>query len=669
MNHRTLLVVVGLVWGGCQAGPVTLAYDLRRTNLAALERSRSHAKTDLVRFYKHPGYIFESTDIIEHVRAQNPLRWIIFYTHVRRYLVIDPNDSRLTTFRLRTDRRHQLKYVSIAVMTPGSRPVVYLKKDLLVRKKTDGATVYKYAYPNVVKGTVVETVTMVQNKSPGNPPVTEHLVSLNSELPCKLRRVYFVFPDNWLYQRGTTPPAKDVQIQTFHRKRKKVLLYRAEDLGSFTNEPFSPHPRDDGLWFHVKLNAIHLGPVHYWSHISWESFAKKFAQFVVDNDALLSGQVGETARRLAVSGNEMSKFSRFKGIVSFIQRSIRVDKGVTKEKKDFVDVLRTRRGSALAITGLTRLMLSKAGFESEYVLINPAQHGIFDKYFVTTNTFILPAVMTRVGGRRHMVIPYIKQLPIGLIPPMLQGRPAMAIGVDGFKSFFTTPVLDARKNRAKEIFHVQLNPDGQIQVREQKRFYGLRGFLVRKHLGKSKPSERTKKSQEMITFTEGDFRFSSTRIRNFSEPDKPLIIDYEYTIDNLLTVTESEVLLQTAGLFAPSWRAKALSPDRDRGRPVQIHSNAMYEREVNIKYPHRWSLETRITSGSQTNVFGVMITRYDTSIPGLIRAKQQLTLKRTRQPPGQIRELANLMGRIGKGTVPSLVFRVGGQPPADEPGP
>jgi hypothetical protein len=124
--------------------------------------------------------------------------------------------------------------------------------------------------------------------------------------------------------------------------------------------------------------------------------------------------------------------------------------------------------------------------------------------------------------------------------------------------------------------------------------------------------------------------------------------------------------VQTAGLLAPSWRAKKISPALDRVRPVAVDNSFVLSRRVDLSWPAGWRLQTRLERCSLKNAFGSATTDVEQR-PGGLTVRQSLTLRRTYQPPPSINDLAQLMGRGGELHIPTLVFgRVPDKPPPAE---
>ena len=353
-------------------------------------------------------------------------------------------------------------------------------------------------------------------------------------------------------------------------------------------------------------------------------------------------------------------WSRFKAIVEYVQRTIRRDE--EWEKKDFTKVLETKRGSRYQTTGLTRMMLKEAGLDAHFVLIHSAVDGHYDKIFVSGSELDVAAVMVRIDGKELLAIPYRRGLRIGVLPADLQGRKALKISDKGFDGYFTTPVMTADKDRRVDRFSVTLTPDGELQVKEVRTYHGLSAYEARDDLEDLKPAELKKKLKKWRTYDDGEAKVTRSKVRHRDQPEKPLVIEYDYTIDNLVTLAEDEAIMQTGGLLSSSTRKKRLDARDRRIRPLRSYREHIYQRDIELRLPKGWSLARVPKDNAFKNRLGQVSIRFDASKSGVLRVSQERTMKRFNLPPSAFKDLVQLVGKRNKLNVPTLVFHTGAAP-------
>ena len=652
MAHKVLLVV-SLAAGLC--GCAGRLLPMTPVDVVALQQARA-GKAALSKMWAgFPGVMLLAEDLLEHEIEQSTGQWTLYRVRIRRYLVLDAEDEEMTTFKFTTGKDWVLRKADLVVLPPDGEPRRYGLEKLVKQAKDKHKTVYKLAYPAVTSGTIIAERTEEQHIDQAKDPDVGHTLWINLPLPCLKRRVAYVHPSNWVVLTKRIGPDRRVGWKARPASgSRRIISVEQADVPPLPDEPFSSYNREDGTYLGLTVNHFQVNYLSYYGATSWKKLAAKFRKYVIDNDAVFSGSVGELTRKLVSGISDPEK--RVTAIASYVQRNIKKDEEY--EKKDFADVLKTGRGSPSQITGLTHLMIKKAGLQSRYVLIHSARRGHFDKRYLSWNTFDLPAVSVRLGQRERFILPFIKNLPMDLLPAFAQGRKAMRIGKEGFDGFFTTPVLEAGDSRVNELYRVRVDPKGLLQVKEQRTFHGHAAFNKRRELEDLKEDELQKKLKEDLTYTDGQVKLESARVVNREDPHKPLEILYVYTIENLLTLAGDEAVLQTAGLLAPTSRAKKVLQSKRRVRPIRIYGDISFTRKVELVLPAGWSPETRLQDASLKNRYGEVQVRYDTKSAGLVKAEQVLRLRRSKGPASEVKKLEELLGK-GKGLqVPSIVFRI-----------
>jgi transglutaminase-like putative cysteine protease len=650
---RPILLLLALL--GLAAGCASRVFPFEPIDLDKLRSERGRVEQLMKEHKDHAAVFLLVEHGLEHDVELGTGHWSVRGFHILRYLVIDEKDKELTTFDRRLSKNFRIKRAEIVVLPPDGEPRRFTEADLVQEKATGKRVRYKLAYPAVTRGTIIEERWETVCADPLKAPVFHRSFKLRYSYPTLRVAGGFVCPKEWSL--AIKKAAGKLDVDLYESKGKHVLIARRQNVPAQPDEVYSPYDSEDGDYLRVSVTGARTPSMVYYARTTWEKVAKSHLKYVVENDAVFSRRVARQSE--AITKGITDPRARMEAIVGWVQAKIRVQE--EWEEKDFADVLKSRCGRPWQITGLTHQLLRKAGLDSEFVMIHSAKDGEFDKQYVNTVEPDIGAVMVRIGDKTHLALPYLKGLPIGLIPGFLQGRPALRIGEEGFAGFTTTPVHGPDRSLTEERYSVKLSREGLLEVDEERLHHGLAAYRLREKLKDLKGKKLKDKLKKMLTYTEGKIDLKVARVEGRDDAKKPLRIVYHYTIDNLVTIADDEAVMQTAGLFSPSWQHKKIRARRLR--PVCNHAARRYRRTITLRLPSGWSPEKLPADVSFRNRLGQVSTRYRIADDRL-EVEQTRTMKRFHHPPGAAHELHDLLGKHKKLDVPTLVLRIG-QPAAD----
>jgi len=654
-----LTVAAGIAAGGC-AGRL---HPYTPVDLDQLKRERGRVEELLRKHADHKGVFLNYEAVREHHVDRGSGYWSQHDLISARWIVIDPKHKPLTEFDWVANKGFEIVQADVVVLPPGGEPRRFTERDLVREKRRNKRTGYKLAYPAVTRGTLIEVHIEYFCADPRNDGTLGVNFRLRKSHPTERSVARFVFPSTWDVLIKLTPAGKrpPVAIRTVGDKTEVSAV--RHDLPAQPAAIYAPYFQEDGevLKFYVR-SARTPNMVRYITR-SWTDRAKNFVKYVVNNDAVFSSRVAQKTREV-VDGIQ-APLGRFKAIIQYVQHTIQEDE--EWDDKDFARVLQTKRGSPYQITGLTHMMLREAGLDARFVLIHSAADGHFDEIFVSSSETDVAAVMARIDGKAHLALPWKRGLPAGVLPANLQGRKALKITDKGFDGFFTTPVTSADKDRRVDRFTVQLTPDGALRVSEVRSYHGLAAYEARRALEDLKPAELDKQLRKWLTYSEGEVKVTTAVVRHREALEQPLVIAYDYTIDNLVALAGDEAIMQTAGLLSPSTSHDKLDEEERRIRPLRSYRAHIYEREVDLRFPAGWTLTRAPKDATFENRLGQVTARYDAGQPGALRVRQVRKMKRFDLPPAAFKELVQLLGQRGALAVPTLVFRTGAAAPASRP--
>ncbi len=612
------------------------------------------------KYAKYDGVYLNVEETLEHNAASlflGPPEWTFFRVRNIKYLVLNPDNQRLSSFGLSLKSNQALRKVHLKCISPMGKTSEYTLSHLKLEKNSNGSHEYRFVYPDVVKGTLIEEGYEIENVNLLQNPLLSQEVSLQYDLPIERIKFQYKYPDWWQVMTKNTGENKVRFATTFDPKNHKTIYsYEDKDVPAVHEELFSPYFKEMGKYTAFSFAYLELGSITYRAPSSWADVANQYKNYAMDRVSFLSkvlaNNIGiETERVTRMCKRPLQKLD---SIVTYIQTNMEVG----NEAKDFDELLTKKKGNIYLITGLAQAMLVKAELDAKYVLIHNAQDGNFDKQYITSSEMYIPAVTVTLDEKTYVVFPYVEYLPITYIPDAYQGQEAMKISKDGFAGFFTVPEGSGKDNGTYEKYELTIGEDGTIEVDEEKTLSGSEAFAARRELTKLKEEEKDQVLKKLLTYSEGNVTMVSSQFENLRDHRRPLIIRLRYKIDNLVTVTPDEAIFQTGGLFSPSSKIKYKVDAKGRHNPIRIYNDQEFSKDITVHYPEKWSLSTTLQDLRYENRFGFIEGHYTIGKTDL-RVNQKLQINKSYQPKETIDELWLIAGKSSRLQLPNLVFKVG----------
>lgn len=655
-------LLVALLLGGCAASNRSSIDNLRtpftRGAVQALDPAPRVDVDSLRAVHGRVPFVYlHSERTIEHQFALRADVWDFVQDVRQQYVVLDPDDERASSFRIPADRRDVIEGVHLRVTSPDGTVRSFALSDLERESDSDGF-VYKLAYPALQAGSVVdERIRLRRSWDRSFQPPLYHDVALQFDVPADRIVFRYIYPSGWAIKikqmaRGVVHP---FALDRDSHQGRTVITAERTGVAPFADEPFSPFFKEVGPYLEFAVTSIHDGDVLpvYEAPATWEALGRNFVRYVFSRRGGTTGPVARQAREIADPAAPDSV--RLAAIVSWVQNEIQVvDEGGADDLRGALD---RRRANPYLITGLAHAMLEEAGLEASYVLIHPARDGYFDPAFVDARQFEDPAVAVRVDGRDHVVFPYLRGLPVTYVPEFAQGATAMRLTPEGFAGFVQLPAGDGTSGIEDEEVDVTVDGDGVLRVVEQTTFRGASAYALRLALKDLDTGEREELARESVGYDESTIRDFSYTIEGESDPAAPLRLVLRYTIDDLVTITPEEVLVQTGGLLAPS-SLRSVASERDaRRNPIRIYHPEVRNRTLRVSFPEAWSLTTPLADVEDVTPFG-RVTGSFSQEPGRVTASQRIELRAIRAAAASYPTLSRLIGGTSRLAVPTLVFSV-----------
>lgn len=572
-----------------------------------------------------------------------------------RYVVLNPNVQGMTTNTITLDEDETLVNAYSIVWPPdGSKPMTYDLGKYKYYEDNDKRE-YKIAYSNIKAGSIIEEATEVVEEGVAT-GLTE---MLEMSLPCEHLLVRIVYPQKFSIQikniKENTAPI--LKYEDYPDDNTQVATYDTTNIPGVKNEPNSPYIKDIAAYLQIKFKWF----THYPSILpsKWEDVSDFYKNYSISNSKNLDQNVDLFAQSL--TRKSTTPLQKLDTIITYIQKNI---EPLYRDRANEMggnwgtaDVLENKKGIIPSINGLAQAMLKSVGITSDFVLVRDGRRGYFDPDFVLYNEFTFNGLLAKIDNRDYLVFPATAEIPTTYVPPFFQEETAMRITPEGGSDYSFIPLKPENlgEGTKEETYDITISGEGMLTVKETKEYKGAEAYSVRSDLEDLPKEELEKEVKKLLTYTSGDVKVKNYNISNLKEPRLPLVITFEYTVDNLVTVTPDEVIFQTAGLFSPISEERSRIESDDRQNPIKIFYNSSSSKNIKLSYPASWKLTTALSDAAIENVFGSVNVTY-TRGAGEFSAKQVRSLKRTLQPKEKVSDLLTLVGKKSPMNIPTLVF-------------
>jgi hypothetical protein len=596
---------------------------------------------------------------IQHYGSVNLLlgmqQWTYTSSVLSKILVLNPKNEKLTTFRLPFGSDRTLEKVYLKTTSPEGIVKLYNKNDLLQEKNSSGNVEYKFIYPDVKKGTIIEEgYEKVFHLPAFNWAPLEHEIELQFPLPCEKYSFKYAYPEGFNLKIKKISPndTLNYKYDWDEKNNTRILKYSNTNIPEYTLEPFSPFYKETAKYLQFKVADGGMATISYKSVQDWDEFASKYEDYTVDKGSFFYSRIAPITEDL--TKNCKSDLEKLDSIVTYVQKNIAVDN--SKAAGSYREVLSDKKGDIYTITGMVYSMLKKAGIGGDYILIHPAEEGYFDQNYISFDQLTYPAVKVVLNNQTFIVFPYIKNLPIDIIPDFIQDETAMVISNEFRSKFEKIPSNESSFNSIEDNYDISIDENGKLTVNEVKTIKGYSAFQLRRDLPEIKEDNRDKIIKSLLTYNGSEINIENFEIMNPEAYKEPLKIKFKYTIDNLVSVNPDDILFQTGGLLAPaSLKTINLSSEK-RKNPIKIYNYENNSKSITIKFPKSWKVQTEFKDAQIENCFG-MLSSHTEIQDGVIKISKINNLKKSFQPKEKIKDLCDLTGSNSNNVVPTIIFQ------------
>lgn len=585
-----------------------------------------------------------------------------------KFLVLDNESPYATSLRLwyKPDKFY------IKTTAPDGTVNNFRLLDLKVEVDAAGDKAYVFIYPSIEKGTVIQIGYETTFSISPRYAKTDYDIPLQFSIPCEKYEFAFAYPDWWDIDVKSLGPDRNIlyDIEYDGENKKQTMVYRGYNIPAIADEPYSPEFKQMANYLQFMITNFQMGDSKMARPDDWDDLAELIYKDLLKKINKKSTSIDKADRKynnrhfnnldefvknLFAIDEPKSDMEKIQSIVDYIQNEIRI---THRNKKGNVSrIINDREGTAFDVTSLAKNMLNSAGFDTEFLLVHSADDGYFDISYISFDQLYLPAIKISLNGNMMVIFPYMKFLPINLIPKTFQGQKALIIKGKNDFQFWETPVGSLSENSLTDDYQLSIAANGKINVIETKTFKGYLAYVTRVLLSDLEDDDRDKLIRKLLTYTDGDIGDLNYKVTNLENRYEELIIELEYSIDNLVTITPEEILFQTSGLLSSITNSDYKFDSEHRTNPIEIFIEEANFNNINITFPKHWQLATEFKDSTYENIFGSIKNVY-TYEPGQLIINQHQKLNQTFQPKDTYQEFLKLYGKQNILNVPMLIFSV-----------
>lgn len=666
MKKALAFIFLLLIGSGCTVSKRTLYLDLPpETTVKAYPIDLSAYEE---KYKNYDGVYLDHTTKYEHSGTKDnfvPDLWKFTLVSSFEYLILN-TDSRLsksTRLRFKPDNFY------LRLISPDGDMKYYKQDSLVQEKEADGTEYYTIIYPEVAKGTIIEVGFEKTFKMSAYWAQTDYDNPLQFTVPCENLEFSFAYPDWWDIQvkniRNDYLP--DYQTISDAKNKKTIISCIKKDVPAITDEPYSPEYKMivEYIQFMITDMVMSSGGMHRYE--TWDEMFKGFYELYINyknakiNDLPKADSIyqdqeytfTEFVNHLFEIENAQTDGQKIQAILDYVQESIEM---TYEDKNGNVNkILSAKEGNVFDITVLAHRMLKEAGYENEFSLIHSAEDGYFDSYYINSDQLYIPGIKLTLNNSLYVLFPAFPDLPYNIIPDRFKGQKAVSLIGYNDINFWKTPIETETENSLYQNLDIEFTSDGSTIVSEELIFKGYDAYSIRMTLNFTDSTEIETFITNLVAYEEGEVKDLSYEIINQDEVLEDFIIRYQYSIDNLITITPEEIIVQTSGFFIGANNINYRYNKDLRTNPIEILNKEKFVQDINLTYPDHWKLITEVIPNEYENIFGVLKWSSETD-ENSTRFIKELTLKQTYQPKSMYPEFLKIYGDDNEFNLPTLIF-------------
>lgn len=575
--------------------------------------------------------------------------------HIRseRYLILNPDNQRLSTFDYTLHPGQSLGEAYITIVSPNGDVQQFDKEDLREDPTPEGGSRYRLAYPNIVKGSIVDEGFEVFGSSYSEGPFQE--MPLQFTLPCRYLEVVYMFPTNWKYIVSITDPREVAEglVKSVRKEHgREIVRYSGRDIPAYDRELYAPHYRhlvpyvqSSITSFRFALQSFEPGPEN------WKKVAERLHRSLLGGEEPGERFLKKRLRKIIDEEDEPEQIIR--KVVTWVQKSIRVDD--SRGNESILTTLADRQGTTNRVTGLAQLLLQTAGINARTVMTRSSLDGPLDSTIFHPATFYEPVLIAETEDTLFYAYPAIRNYPLNQLRASHQGESALRLDEERRGEIELLSYNSEPARRKEFTIMVEIEEGGDLLVAEKRAYHAEDGYAFRRYLEPLTESERNEFLRKELRFGDGELQDLEIVLSNLDQYGDPLEILFTYRAGDLTTFASDEVIVQADLLFSPIGGEMDKVDEENRVYPVAVYQDEMLLQEISISYPSSWSLVELPSDFSEESRFG-MVQQEFADQNGTLIITERRQLNRSEGEASEFPALLKLVQPAEGMSIPALVF-------------
>jgi transglutaminase-like putative cysteine protease len=291
--------------------------------------------------------------------------------------------------------------------------------------------------------------------------------------------------------------------------------------------------------------------------------------------------------------------AKVQSIASYMQRNIRyvgIEIGIGGlQPHSADDVFRNRYGDCKDKATLLRAMLESVGIHSTWVLVD-TRRGFVDPTIPSidgnhaiaaieiparyTNP-LLQSVVTAKSGKRYLIFdPTNEWIPLGQIPPYLQGGYGV-LSEGGQSQLIGLPVMTPASDRIDHTIHAQLAADGSLEASVVEQRFGYAAERPRVTFTAGSQQQQRDYLEQRLRRDLTSVSIEKITAERSTDLSRPLELDYSFHVANYARSAGDLLLVRPRILGSDAWSL----PRETRTWPIDLSAVQTRSDHIDLTLP------------------------------------------------------------------------------------
>lgn len=290
---------------------------------------------------------------------------------------------------------------------------------------------------------------------------------------------------------------------------------------------------------------------------------------------------------------------KIQSIADYMQRNIRyvgIEIGIGGlQPHSADDVFRNRYGDCKDKATLLRAMLESVGIHSTWVLVD-TRRGFVDPSIPSIDgnhaiaaievpagyaNPLLKSVVTAKSGKRYLIFdPTNEWIPVGQIPPYLQGGYGI-LSEGGQSQLIALPVMEPDSDRIDHTIHAQLAADASLEASVVEQRFGYAAERPRVMFTGGSLQQQRDYLEKRLRLDLTSVSIEKLAAQHSTELSRPLELDYSFRVANYARSAGDLLLVRPRILGSDAWSL----PRETRAWPIDLSAVQSRTDHIDLTLP------------------------------------------------------------------------------------